>query len=166
MLLVASAWEWGLVHDKQIGVVGPPLTYYARPNAQSGGDRDRCGCGGRDGVLRVGRGHHGHGNGCWVWWHAAEGPAFGGAVVPCGRWDAGVRGVSHPWLEPETWKRTSHASPPRVVDWEAIADALYDALESFTAYDGMGQGGSDDSNQGGWTAAYTAEAMYREGKAS
>lgn len=49
-------------------------------------------------------------------------------------------------------------------DWERIADDLMLALESFTAYDGYGQGGADDSNRGDWRAAERAEDAYRKAK--
>ena len=49
-------------------------------------------------------------------------------------------------------------------DWERIADGLMEALDSFMAYDGYGQGGSDDGNRGNWSAATAAEFSYREAK--
>ena len=45
-------------------------------------------------------------------------------------------------------------------DWQAIATKLYEALRSFTAYDGYGQGGSDDSNRGDWKKAEMAAWDY------
>jgi hypothetical protein len=49
-------------------------------------------------------------------------------------------------------------------DWEQIADDLADALASFTAYDGYGQGGPDDGNRGDWRKAERAEDAYRKAK--
>lgn len=47
-------------------------------------------------------------------------------------------------------------------DWESIAHDLAVALESFTAYDGYGRGGADDSNRGDWNAADNALNRYHE----
>ena len=46
--------------------------------------------------------------------------------------------------------------------WREIADHLAAALDSFMAYDGMGQGGADDANRGDWRAAEQAMTDYRK----
>jgi hypothetical protein len=54
-------------------------------------------------------------------------------------------------------------------DWEKVADDLFTALDSFMAYDGYGQGGSDDANRGDWKGAQSAQDAYasaKEAKAS
>jgi hypothetical protein len=51
-------------------------------------------------------------------------------------------------------------------DWEKIANALADALQSFLGYDGYGEGGSDDANRGDWNGAYEAIANYHKAKSS
>jgi hypothetical protein len=45
-------------------------------------------------------------------------------------------------------------------DWKAIATKLYEALRSFTAYDGYGQGGAADANRGDWSGAEKAAWDY------
>lgn len=45
-------------------------------------------------------------------------------------------------------------------NWEPIATKLYEALRSFTAYDGYGQGGAADANKGDWPTAAKAEDDY------
>ena len=41
-------------------------------------------------------------------------------------------------------------------DWQSIAEDLAAALQSFTAYDGYGEGGAADSNRGDWERADAA----------
>jgi len=50
------------------------------------------------------------------------------------------------------------------MDWEAIADDLKAALDSFMAYDGYGEGGADDSNRGDWSGAEKAAVAYEQKK--
>jgi hypothetical protein len=44
--------------------------------------------------------------------------------------------------------------------WEQVALQLHDALSSFMAYDGMGQGGAEDGNRGDWELAERAMINY------
>lgn len=48
------------------------------------------------------------------------------------------------------------------VDWQSIAENLANALETFMAYDGYGQGGAEDSNRGNWSQAHDAMDRYNE----
>lgn len=50
--------------------------------------------------------------------------------------------------------------------WEQIAHQLAEALRSFTAYDGLGEGGADDSNKGDWEMADRAMINYETKVAS
>ena len=43
-----------------------------------------------------------------------------------------------------------------MTDWQSIAEDLAAALQSFTAYDGYGEGGAADGNRGDWTGADAA----------
>lgn len=54
---------------------------------------------------------------------------------------------------------TAFADPP---DWKQIATDLYEALQSFMAYDGTGLGAAGDGNRGDWRAAEKAELAYAE----
>lgn len=69
---------------------------------------------------------------------------------------------------PDVCARYGHAGGHERVakscDWERIADDLAAALDSFTAYDGYGQGGAADGNCGDWRAAERAQDAYREAK--
>lgn len=54
---------------------------------------------------------------------------------------------------------TAFADPP---DWKQIATDLYEALQSFMAYDGYGQGGVEEGNRGDWKKADKAQDAYAE----
>jgi hypothetical protein len=47
-----------------------------------------------------------------------------------------------------------------VTNWQEIATELYEALRSFMAYDGTGQGGSAAGNSGDWPTAEKATVHY------
>jgi hypothetical protein len=47
-----------------------------------------------------------------------------------------------------------------MTNWQEIATELHDALHSFMAYDGLGQGGTDDMNKGNWKLADNAMSHY------
>lgn len=68
--------------------------------------------------------------------------------------------ASECWLPGLVWRLPAFTPAAPGTDWESIAESLARVLESFTAYDGYGQGGAEASNLGDWRGADEALAAY------